>query len=103
MDESVYFYNSWHHPNTTEGFGHLEAIPLPSFDDLAWSLPDMATTKAFKSKMREDFLYAMKLSTGSRVTHISWVMPINVMVDLFAYQPKVPTLEFVLVRVVSCN
>ena len=55
----MYFYNSWYHPNTTGGFGRLEAIPLPSFDDPAWSLPDMTTTEAFRVKMREDFLSAM--------------------------------------------
>jgi len=37
------------------GFGHLEAIPLPLFDDLNWLLPDMATIEAFRAKMREDF------------------------------------------------
>ena len=89
MDESVYFYNSWYHPDTTGGFGRLEAIPLPSFDDPAWPLPDMATTEAFRAKMREDFLSAMKPSTGSRVTHISWFMPINVMGDLFAISTNI--------------
>lgn len=34
--------------------------------------------------MREDFLRACKPSTGSKITRISWFMPIAVTVDLFA-------------------
>ena len=89
MEDSVFFYNSWYHPSTTGGFGCLEAIPLPLFDDPAWLLHDMETTEAFRMKIREDFLSAMKPNIGSQVTHISWFMPINVMVDLFAVSTNI--------------
>ena len=89
MKDSVLFHNSWYHPSTTGGFGRLEAIPLPLFDDPAWSLSHIETTEAFRMKIREDFLFAMKPNTRSQVAHISWFMPINVMVDLFAFSTNI--------------
>jgi hypothetical protein len=84
LEDSVFFYNAKYYPSTTGGYGHVEAIPLPDFNNVAWPLPDMSTSEAFRAKLREDVLMSMKPMTGSRVTHISWFMPIGVMVDLFA-------------------
>jgi hypothetical protein len=62
----------------------VEQIPLASFDDPMWPLPDMLTTATFRAKLRSDFIASMKPNTGSRQTHLQWVMPITVMVDLFS-------------------
>jgi hypothetical protein len=84
LEDSIFFYNAWYHPNpTNRGYGRIESISLPQFDDPAWPLPDMATTEAFRAKLQEDILSSMKPNTGSRATHLSWFMPVAVMVDLF--------------------
>ena len=83
--ESLFFYNAIYYPRTGNAqYGHLEPIPLPSFDDPLWPLPDMATTESFRAKMRSDFLTSMKPNIGSRQTNLQWFMPITVMVDLFS-------------------
>ena len=50
-------------------YGELEAIPLLELDDLEWLVPDMHTTKAFRSKLATDFGVAMKASFGNKVAH----------------------------------
>jgi len=89
MEQSIFFYNGRYYPLTSGSYGHVMAIPLPDFNDVAWPLPDMSTSEAFRAKLRQDFLMSMKPTTRSRVTHISWFMPIAVMVDLFAYAPSI--------------
>jgi hypothetical protein len=89
LENSVFFYNAWYHPDRDGGYGRVVPIPLPDFNDPAWPLPDMATSESFRAKMREDFISSMKPTTGSRATHISWFMPISVMVDLFACAPNI--------------
>lgn len=89
LEESIFFYNAQYYPPTFGGYGHVEAITLPNFNDVAWPLPDMSTSEAFRAKLREDFLMSMKPTTGSKMTHISWFMPICVMVDLFACSPSI--------------
>jgi len=44
----------------------------------------MLTSESFRAKLRLDFQSAMKPSTGSKQTHISWFMPLGVFIDLFA-------------------
>lgn len=44
----------------------------------------MATTEAYRAKLRQDFHQSMKPNVGSKNTHLSWFMPIGVLVDLFA-------------------
>jgi len=83
LEESVSFYNAWYHPNQ-RGYRRTEAIPLPAFDDPNWPLPDMATTEAYRACLRVDFLSSMKQSTGNKQTSLSWFMPLDVMIDLFA-------------------
>jgi hypothetical protein len=51
-------------------YGHLEPIELPSFDDLAWALPDMHGSEAFGTKVR----------TSSSMGHLQWFLPMHVMV-----------------------
>ena len=85
LRESLFFYNAFYYPRTGNAqYGHLEPIPLPSFDDPLWPLPDMATTESIRAKMRFDFLTSMKPNTRSRQTQLQWFMPITVMVDLFS-------------------
>lgn len=71
-------------PAGIELYGHLEPIPLPTFDDPAWPVPDMLTSEAFRSRLTNDFAAAMKPTTGSKAAHIQWFLPMHVMVDLFA-------------------
>ena len=84
--KTLFFYNAEYIPYGpgANDYDYTNSIPLPDFNDPTWPLPDMATTEAFCVEMREDFLRACKPSTSSKVTRISWFMPINVMVDLFA-------------------
>jgi hypothetical protein len=85
MEDLVYFYNAFYYPSMTRGgFGRIEAIPLLEFSDPDWPLPDMATIEAIQAQLRGEFLASMKASTGSKATHLTWFMPIRVMVDLFA-------------------
>lgn len=85
LQASLFFYNARYYPRTgQQQYGRLEEIPLQSFEDPAWPLPDMLTTESFRAKMRLDFLASMKPSTGSKQTHLQWFMPIIVMVDLFS-------------------
>lgn len=85
LNESIFFYNAMYHPRLgQERYGRLTAIDLPPFEDPEWSLPDMATTEAFRAHLRLDFLASMKAQTGSRATHLQWFMPVHVMVDLFS-------------------
>ena len=64
LEDSIFFYNIWYHPNpTNQGYGRIESIPLPQFDDPAWPLLDMATTKAFRAKLWKDILSLMKPNT----------------------------------------
>jgi len=83
LEESVFFYNVWYHPNKN-GYGYVEPILLPNFNDPSWPLPNMATSEAFRARLRSDFQSSMKHSTGNRQTHISWFIPIAVMIDLFS-------------------
>lgn len=85
LDDSLFFYNARYYPRTgRQQFGCVEQIPLPNFDDPMWPLPDMLTTETFRAKLRSDFIASMKPNTGSRQTHLQWIMPITVMVDLFS-------------------
>ncbi|KAG0596266.1 hypothetical protein M758_UG238500 [Ceratodon purpureus] len=85
LDDSLFFYDARYYPRTgRQQFGRVEQIPLPSFDDPMWPLRDMLTTETFRAKLRCDFISSMKPNTGSRQTHLQWVMPITVMVDLFS-------------------
>ncbi len=84
LHDSIFFYNVEYIPDPKGGYGYTNPTPLPNFNDPSWPLPDMSTTEAFRAQMREDFLRACKPGTGSKITRISWFMPIAVMVDLFA-------------------
>jgi hypothetical protein len=85
LEIGVYFYSARYFPPTARsGYGCLESIPLPGFQDPEWPLPDMVTSECFRSRFRNDFQVSMKPSVGSKVTHINWFLPIHVMVDLFA-------------------
>jgi len=85
LEELVFFYNACYVPGKTKReYGHVYPIPLPSFQDLHWPLPNMATCEAFCLKLRNDFHTTMKPLTGSHVTHLQRFMPIHVMADLFS-------------------
>jgi hypothetical protein len=85
LEDGIYYYNATYYPSTVPGeYGRLQSIPLPSFDDPQWPLPDIWTTESFCAKFRRDFLAEMKPNTGSRVTHQQWFLPIGCFVDLFA-------------------
>lgn len=43
----------------------------------------MSTTKSFRAKFRVDFQSAMRPTTGSKNTHLSWFLPLCVFIDLF--------------------
>jgi len=43
----------------------------------------MSTTESFRAKIRLDFPNAMRPGTSSKVTHLSWFLPIGVFVDMF--------------------
>lgn len=43
----------------------------------------MSTTESFRAKFRLDFQNAMRPTTGSKHTHLSWFLPFCVFVDLF--------------------
>jgi hypothetical protein len=64
-------------------YGELEPIPLPDLDDPEWPVPDMHTSEAFRTKFAADIGAAMKATTGSKVAHVQWFLPIHVMVDMF--------------------
>ena len=85
LDDSLFFYNARYYPRTgRQQFGCVEQIPLPNFDDPMWPLPDMLKTETFRAKLCSDFNASMKPNTGSRQTHLQWIMPITVMVDLIS-------------------
>ena len=85
LDDGVFFYNASYLPRTgASQFGQLDPILLPGFDSSEWSLPSMATSESFRAKLRIDFHNVMKPATGSKRTHISWFMPLDVFIDLFA-------------------
>ena len=70
LQDSIFFYNAEYIPHGpgANDYGYTNPIPLPDFNDPTWPLPDMATIEAFRAQMREDFLRACKLGTGSKVT-----------------------------------
>ncbi|KAG0594895.1 hypothetical protein M758_UG120200 [Ceratodon purpureus] len=85
LDDSLFLYDARYYSRTRrQQFGCVEQIPLPSFDDPMWPLPDMLTMETFRAKLCSDFISSMKPNTGIRQTHLHWVMPITVMVDLFS-------------------
>jgi len=65
-------------------YGKLLPIALPPFDSVEWQLPDIRTSEAFRAKLRQDIQTSMRPNTGSKLTHISWFMPIGVFIDLFS-------------------
>ena len=72
-------------PHTgSELYGSLEALPLPELTDVFWPIPDMHTSEAFRLKMSQDVVATMKGSTGSKVAHVQWFLPVHIMADLFA-------------------
>lgn len=85
LHDGIFFYNALYVTQTPgTQFGRVEPIPLPSFNSTDWPLPDMSTTEAFRARLRLDFQNAMRPTTGSSQTHLSWFMPICVFIDLFA-------------------
>jgi hypothetical protein len=44
----------------------------------------MHTSEAFRAKLRVDFQAVTKATTGSRMGHLQWFLPLHVFVDLFA-------------------
>jgi len=85
LHDGIFFYNAMYIPKKKNGaFGIVEPISLPAFDDPTWPVPDMASSEAFRAKLRFDFQTSMKPTTGSRATHLQWFMPIGILVDLFA-------------------
>ena len=70
-------------PTPGQLYGHMEPIELSSFEDLAWLLPDMHCSEAFRAKFYADFKGVTKASTGSSMGHLQWFLPMHVMVDLF--------------------
>lgn len=85
LDDSVFFYNAAFKPaDLPATYGQLIPIPLPPFHSSEWPLPDMATSEAFRAKFWRDFQESMKPSTGSKITRLSWFVPIGVFIDLFA-------------------
>jgi len=81
----VYFFNAMYIPRRPpQLFGRLQAIPLPSFEDPEWPVPNTTTSKSFQSKLHLDFQNSMRPNTSSRCTHIQWFIPCHVLVDLFS-------------------
>jgi hypothetical protein len=79
----VYYYSALYVPRSSPYlFGRLESIPLPTFEDPKWPVPDIATRESFRSKLHSDFLNSMRPNTSSKSTHIQWFMPCHAMVDL---------------------
>lgn len=82
LDDSIFFYNAKYIQDGR--YGRLVPIALPRFDSTEWPLPDMGTSEAFRSKLRQDFQTSMRPNIGSKLTHLSWFMPIGVFIDLFS-------------------
>jgi hypothetical protein len=70
-------------PTTGQLYGELEPIPMPPLDDPEWPIPDMHTSEAYRRKLAADFSLVMKATTGNKVAHVQWFLPIHVIVDLF--------------------
>lgn len=84
LEDSVFFYNHQYIPTrSSSSYGKIKPIPLPKFDSPEWPLPDMSTTESFRAKFRLDFQNAMRPGTSSKLTHLSWFLPIGVFVDIF--------------------
>lgn len=75
----LFFYNVEYipHGSNVDDYGYTNPIPLRDFNNPSWPLHDMAITEAFRAQMREDFIRACKPGIGSKVTRISWFVPIN--------------------------
>lgn len=85
LQNGTFFLRAVYVPRSgTELYGSLEALPLPELSDPFWPIPDMHTSEAFRLKMAQDVTAAMKGSTGSKVAHVHWFLPVHVMADLFA-------------------
>jgi hypothetical protein len=95
-ENGIYFYRyTYVRPTTCQLWGTLEDIPLTNLDDPDWQLPDMSTSEAFRAKLRTDFQRCTKVTTGSRMGHLQWFVPIHVLIDLIGVSKNVrrtPTL-----------
>lgn len=93
-DCGIYFYESLYTPQTDGGFGKLEAIPLPSFQSDEWPTPDSIVSESLRCKLLIDIRNAMKISTGSKIVHLSWFISLHIFVDFFssASVRRTPTL-----------
>lgn len=85
LDVGIFFSNLVYVPPTPGLlYGSVEPLLLPSFSDPEWPLPDMHTSEAFRAKLYADFQSVTKSTTGSRMGHLQWFLPLHVFVDLFA-------------------
>jgi len=56
LENGIFFSNIVYVPPTPgDLYGTTEPLPLPTFDDPNWPLPDMHTSEAFRAKFRADF------------------------------------------------
>jgi hypothetical protein len=71
-EASIYFFKFVYVPPTCSFglYGDLEELPPMGFGALDWPLPDMGTSEAFWTKLRRDFLAALKPNARSRRSHI---------------------------------
>lgn len=85
LENGIFFSNLVYVPPTPGVlYGSVEPLLLPPLSDPEWPLPDMHTSEAFRFKLRADFQAVTKATTGSRMGHLQWFMPLHVFVDLFA-------------------
>lgn len=85
LNNGIFFSNRVYVPPTPGVlYGSTEPLLLPAFTDADWPLPDMHTSEAFRAKFRVDFQSVTKATTGSRMGHLQWFLPLHVFVDLFA-------------------
>ena len=80
----MHFYSHSYTIPTHTRFGTLVELPLPTFSNQEWIVPNLSTLECYRLKVRADIRNNLKATLGSRHVHLKWTMPIDVYVDLFS-------------------
>ena len=89
LENGIFFSNLVYVPPTLGLlYGSVEPLLLPTLSDPEWPLPDMHTSEAFRFKLWANIQAVTKATTGSRMGHLQWFIPLHVFVDLFACEEE---------------
>ena len=83
----IFFYDHFYHVSNSLDSCSIERLPLPSFISVEWALPCSNISEAFRCRLFHEFQKGLKANSPSRYVKVKVNMPIEVLIDFFAYFP----------------